>query len=402
MLPETPPSSSDALPDVGVGAAETPAKRPSDALPSFADMPSAGAEEPAAAPPVSARPAARTPAPAVTSSDSAAATPAPEETGVAEATPASSDGAAGAAGAPAPAAAPRARRTRPADATTSAEAPARNRIEVPTPSVVRARERGRVAEQNPVVLRTEMLTKVFGSTVAANEVSFEVHGGSLTGVVGPNGAGKTTTLSMISGLLRPSSGRVAVGDVDVWADGAAAKRLIGTLPDRLRLFDRLTGGQLLYYSGVLHGVAEAEVAKRSAELAEAFGLESALDRLVSDYSAGMQKKIALACSMIHAPEVLVLDEPFEAIDPVSAANVTDILEKYVAGGGSVVMSSHSLELIQRVCDHVVIIVDGSVIAQGTVDEVRDGVSLEDRFRALTGIDESQKGLQWLHGSSDSE
>ncbi|KAM9865114.1 Vitamin B12 import ATP-binding protein BtuD [Leucobacter aridicollis] len=399
MLPETPPSSSDALPDVGVGAAETPAKRPSDALPSFADMPSAGAEEPAVAPPVSARPAARTPAPAVTTPAPAATTPAPEETGAAEATPANSDAAAGAA---APAAAPRARRTRPADATTSAEAPARNRIEVPTPSVVRARERGRVAEQNPVVLRTEMLTKVFGSTVAANEVSFEVHGGSLTGVVGPNGAGKTTTLSMISGLLRPSSGRVAVGDVDVWADGAAAKRLIGTLPDRLRLFDRLTGGQLLYYSGVLHGVAEAEVAKRSAELAEAFGLESALDRLVSDYSAGMQKKIALACSMIHAPEVLVLDEPFEAIDPVSAANVTDILEKYVAGGGSVVMSSHSLELIQRVCDHVVIIVDGSVIAQGTVDEVRDGVSLEDRFRALTGIDESQKGLQWLHGSSDSE
>lgn len=304
-----------------------------------------------------------------------------------------------------PTAAPRVRRTRTTatpEPTEVADAPARNRIEVPTPSVVRARERGRIAEQNPVVLRTEVLTKVYGATVAANEVSFDVHGGSLTGVVGPNGAGKTTTLSMISGLLRPSSGRVAIGDVDVWADGAAAKRLIGTLPDRLRLFDRLTGAQLLYYSGVLHGVAEAEVAKRSGELAAAFGLESALDRLVSDYSAGMQKKIALACSMIHAPEVLVLDEPFEAIDPVSAANVTDILEKYVGGGGSVVMSSHSLELIQRVCDHVVIIVDGSVIAQGTVDAVRDGVSLEERFRLLTGVDESQKGLQWLHGSSDSE
>lgn len=302
-----------------------------------------------------------------------------------------------------PVAAPRVRRSRPAaPASEVPEAPARNRIEVPTPSVVRARERGRLAEQNPVVLRTEMLTKVYGATVAANEVSFEVNAGSLTGVVGPNGAGKTTTLSMISGLLRPSSGRVAVGDVDVWSDGAAAKRLIGTLPDRLRLFDRLTGAQLLYYSGVLHGVAEADVAQRSGELAEAFGLESALDRLVSDYSAGMQKKIALACSMIHAPDVLVLDEPFEAIDPVSAANVTDILEKYVAGGGSVVMSSHSLELIQRVCDHVVIIVDGSVIAQGTVDAVRDGVSLEDRFRLLTGVDESKKGLQWLHGSSDSE
>ncbi|WP_449278627.1 ATP-binding cassette domain-containing protein [Leucobacter sp. GX24907] len=275
------------------------------------------------------------------------------------------------------------------------------RIQVPIPSVVRARERGRIAAQNPVVLRTEALTKTYGSVVAANEVSIEVHAGSFTGVVGPNGAGKTTTLSMISGLLRPSSGRVTVRDVDVWSDGPAAKRLIGTLPDRLRLFDRLTGAQLLYYSGVLQGVSEALVAQRVAELAEAFTLESALGRLVSDYSAGMQKKIALACSMIHAPEVLVLDEPFEAIDPVSASNVTEILEKFVAGGGSVVMSSHSLDLIQRVCDHVSVIVEGSVIAQGTVDEVRDGLSLEERFKHLTDAGEAGKGLEWLHGSPGS-
>ncbi|WP_176387063.1 ABC transporter ATP-binding protein [Leucobacter sp. 7(1)] len=280
-------------------------------------------------------------------------------------------------------------------------APRTGRIQVPVPSVVRARERGRLAEQNPVVLRTEMLTKTYGSVIAANEVSIEVHAGSFTGVVGPNGAGKTTTLSMISGLLRPTSGRVSVSGVDVWTDGPAAKRLIGSLPDRLRLFDRLTGAQLLYYSGVLHGVDEAAVAQRSSELAVAFGLESALGRLVSDYSAGMQKKIALACAMIHAPEVLVLDEPFETIDPVSAANVTEILEKYVAGGGSVVMSSHSLDLIQRVCDHVSIIVDGSVIAQGTVDAVRDGLSLEERFTQLTGMSDTQKGLEWLHGSSES-
>jgi len=247
-----------------------------------------------------------------------------------------------------------------------------------------------------------MLTKTYGSLVAANEVSLEVRAGSFTGFVGPNGAGKTTTLSMISGLLRPTSGRVTVSGVDVWSEGPAAKRLIGTLPDRLRLFDRLTGAQLLYYSGVLHGVEEATLAQRSAELAESFGLESALGRLVSDYSAGMQKKIALACSMIHAPEVLVLDEPFEAIDPVSASNVTEILEKYVGGGGSVVMSSHSLDLIQRVCDHVAIIVDGDVIAQGTVDAVRDGLSLEERFRALAGVSDARKGLEWLHGSSDSE
>ena len=276
------------------------------------------------------------------------------------------------------------------------------RIEVPVPSVVRARERAELAARNPVVLRAESLTKSYGQVLAAADVSFEVHAGSLTGVVGPNGAGKTTVLSMITGLNRPSSGRVSVHEIDVWGKGPAAKRVIGSLPDRLRLFDRLTGGQLLYYAGVLQGLDQSTVAKRAAELATAFGLESALDRPVSDYSAGMQKKIGLACSMIHAPEVLVLDEPYETIDPVSASNVTEILEKYVAGGGSVIMSSHSLDLIQRICDHVVVIVDGSVVAKGTVDSVRDGVSLEERFKHLTKPDEEGKGLEWLRGSSDSE
>lgn len=285
---------------------------------------------------------------------------------------------------------------------TSAAQPRTGRIEIPVPSVQRARERGAVAAQNPVVLRTEALTKTYGEVLAATEVSISVHAGSFTGIVGPNGAGKTTVLSMISGLNRPTSGRITVRDTDVWEDGPKAKRLIGTLPDRLRLFDRLTGAQLLYYAGILQGVESGVVAKRAKELAEAFGLESALDRLVSDYSAGMQKKIGLACSMIHAPDVLVLDEPFEAIDPVSASNVTDILEKFVAGGGSVIMSSHSLDLIQRVCDHVAVIVDGTVIAQGTVDAVRDGLSLEERFRHLTRPDETGEGLEWLHGFADSE
>lgn len=284
----------------------------------------------------------------------------------------------------------------------AAQAPRTGRIEIPVPSVVRARERGALAAQNPVVLRTEQLTKSYGQVLAAADVSLAVHAGSFTGIVGPNGAGKTTVLSMISGLNRPTSGRVTVHEIDVWADGPAAKRVIGTLPDRLRLFDRLSGAQLLYYAGVLHGVDESAVAARASELARAFGLESALDRPVSDYSAGMQKKIGLACAMIHAPEVLVLDEPFEAIDPVSASNVTEILEQYVSGGGSVVMSSHSLDLIQRVCDHVAVIVDGSVIAQGTVDEVRAGMSLEERFRHLTETAEAGKGLEWLHGSSSSD
>lgn len=272
----------------------------------------------------------------------------------------------------------------------------------PQLSVERARARGEKAKLNPVVLRTENLTKLYGTHAAANEVSLEVRAGSFLGFVGPNGAGKTTTLSMISGLLRPSSGKVFVHDVDVWGDGQAAKSMIGTLPDRLRLFDRLTGAELMHYSGVLQRVEPELLARRSALLAESFGLESALPRLVANYSAGMRKKIALACAMLHSPDVLVLDEPFEAIDPVSAANVTEILEKYVAGGGSVIMSSHNLDLIQRVCDHVAIIVDGRIIAKGTVDEVRDGKTLEARFARLAGAGSDGEGLEWLRSSFASE
>lgn len=281
------------------------------------------------------------------------------------------------------------------------QAPKTDRIQIPVPSIVRARERGAVAAKNPVVLRTEMLTKTYGNLVAANNVTLEVREGSFTGIVGPNGAGKTTTLSMISGLNRPTSGRVIVDDVNVWTDGPAAKRRIGSLPDRLRLFDRLTGAQMLLHAGLLHGVDPATVRNRASDLSEAFGLDSALGRQVSSYSAGMQKKIALACAMIHAPRVLVLDEPFEAIDPVSAANLTEILETFVSGGGSVLMSSHSLDLIQRVCDHVVVINDGDVVAQGMVDDVRDGLSLEERFRHLTEHSRDERGLEWLHGLPDS-
>ena len=136
------------------------------------------------------------------------------------------------------------------------------------------------------------------------------------------------------------------------------------LPDRLRLFDRLTGAQLLYYSGVLRGLDARTVRERSADLIAAFGLEDAVDRLVADYSAGMTKKIALACAMIHSPRLLVLDEPFESVDPVSAANLTEILERYVAGGGTVVLSSHGMDLIERVCDSAAIIVGGRVLAAG--------------------------------------
>ncbi|WP_241974862.1 ABC transporter ATP-binding protein [Cryobacterium mannosilyticum] len=252
----------------------------------------------------------------------------------------------------------------------------------------------------PLVLSVTGLKKSFGNTVAVSGIDLEVREGSFYGIVGPNGAGKTTTLSMITGLLRPDAGAVQVHGIDVWGSPIAAKRIIGVLPDRLRLFDRLTGAQLLYYSGVLRGLDGATVRKRSADLAAAFGLEDALNRLVADYSAGMTKKIALACAMIHSPRLLVLDEPFESVDPVSAVNVTEILQKYVASGGTVVLSSHGMDLIQRVCDHVAIIVQGAVLASGTIDEVRGEKTLEERFIELAGGRKVAEGMEWLHSFSD--
>ncbi|MFO7691075.1 MAG: ABC transporter ATP-binding protein [Cryobacterium sp.] len=252
----------------------------------------------------------------------------------------------------------------------------------------------------PVVLSVTGLRKRFGQNTAVSGIDLTVRAGSFYGIVGPNGAGKTTTLSMITGLLRPDGGSVQVHGINVWENPRDAKRIIGVLPDRLRLFDRLTGAQLLYYAGTLRGLDNASVRSRSADLSAALGLDDALHRLVADYSVGMTKKIALACAMIHSPRMLVLDEPFESVDPVSAVNVTEILQKYVASGGTVVLSSHGMDLIQRVCDHVAIIVNGTVLASGTIDEVRGAQTLEERFVELAGGRTATEGLEWLHSFSD--
>ncbi len=254
--------------------------------------------------------------------------------------------------------------------------------------------------ERPVVLSIKGIAKRYGSTVAVEGVDLEVRAGSFYGIVGPNGAGKTTTLSIVTGLLRPDAGTVSVLGSDVWDDPAAAKRALGVLPDRLRLFDRLTGAQLLYYSATLRGLDGATARKRSADLAAAFGLQDALGRLVADYSVGMTKKIALAAAVIHSPRVLVLDEPFESVDPVSAATVTDVLQRYVAGGGTVLLSSHSMDLVERICDSVAVIVDGHVLASGTVDEVRAGRSLEQTFVELAGGRAVTEGMEWLQSFSD--
>jgi ABC-2 type transport system ATP-binding protein len=251
-----------------------------------------------------------------------------------------------------------------------------------------------------IVLLIEGLVKRFGQTTAVAGIDLAVTAGSLFGIVGPNGAGKTTTLSMVTGLLRPDAGKVVIHGIDVWSNPVAAKRNMGVLPDRLRLFDRLTGAQFLFYSGTLRGLDRETVVARTADLAAAFGFEDALDRLVTDYSAGMSKKIALAAAMIHSPRLLVLDEPFESVDPVSAANVTQILRKYVAAGGTVVLSSHSMDLIQRICDSVAVVVNGAILDTGTMGSVRKGKTLEERFVELAGGRTNAEGMEWLHSFSD--
>ena len=260
----------------------------------------------------------------------------------------------------------------------------------------------RAPKPKPVetVLSIQGLVKRFGDTIAVAGIDLSVDAGSFYGIVGPNGAGKTTTLSMVTGLLRPDAGRVLVHGVDVWSDPVSAKRNMGVLPDRLRLFDRLTGAQLLFYSGTLRGLSDETVRSRTADLASAFGFEDALNRLVTDYSAGMSKKIALAAAMIHSPRVLILDEPFESVDPVSAANVTQILRSYVDAGGTVLVSSHSMDLIQRICDHVAVVVNGSILDSGTMASVRGTKTLEERFVELAGGRTSVEGMAWLNSFSD--
>lgn len=247
-------------------------------------------------------------------------------------------------------------------------------------------------------LSLRALAKRFGATVAVAGVDLEIPAGSFYGVVGPNGAGKTTMLSMATGLLEPDAGRVEVLGIDLWARPEVAKPLLGVLPDGLHTFDRLTGAELISYAARLRGLDRETVRTRRDDLLAALDLADAGSTLVMDYSAGMTKKIGLACALVHAPRVLVLDEPFEAVDPVSAGAIRRILAAFVAGGGTVVMSSHVMALVERLCDHVAIVGDGRILAAGPLHHVSEGGDLERRFVELVGDVADQRDLTWLQRS----
>ncbi len=253
--------------------------------------------------------------------------------------------------------------------------------------------------QPRTALELRGLVKRYGATVALGGLDLDVPAGSFYGVVGPNGAGKTTMLSIATGLLMPDAGSVHVLGVDVWARPADAARLLGVLPDGLRTFDRLTGPELIGYAGLLRGMDRDVIAARRDDLIAALDLGGAGSTLVCDYSAGMTKKVALACALVHAPDLLVLDEPFEAVDPVSGTAIRRILRQFVAAGGTVVLSSHVMALVEQLCDHVAVVAAGRVLAAGTLDQVRAGQDLEDRFVGLLGGARADAGLPWLRPSS---
>jgi len=257
-----------------------------------------------------------------------------------------------------------------------------------------------VGADRPPALALRGLGKRFNSFVAVDRISLDVPAGSFFGLVGPNGAGKTTTLRMATGVLRPDAGTVAVDGHDVWSDPVAAKRRIGVLPEELLLFDRLTGRQLLTYLGLLRGLEAAVVEERTAELLDVLGLSDAAGTLVVDYSQGMRKKVGLAAALLHAPRVLFLDEPFESVDPVSARTLRAVLDRHRRAGGTVVFSSHVMELVERLCDAVAVLHQGRVVAAGTVEEIAGETTLEEAFvRLVGGGTVETEALGWLGSSS---
>lgn len=246
------------------------------------------------------------------------------------------------------------------------------------------------------------LVQVFGQKVAVNHLNLSVRRGEFFGFLGPNGAGKSTTIKMFTGLLRPTTGQAYVGGVNVWQDQLRARALMGVLPEYLNLYERLSGREFLTFAGHMYGVAKADIQRRSEELLHVLTLSDDADKLVIDYSVGMRKKIALAAALIHRPEVLFLDEPFEGIDPVSSRTIRDILNDLTRHGTTVFFSSHIMEVVERLCTRVGIINQGVLVAEGTLDELRSRASgdnrdatLEDIFMNVIGVRDEAHNLSWL-------
>jgi ABC-2 type transport system ATP-binding protein len=240
------------------------------------------------------------------------------------------------------------------------------------------------------MIETIHLGHSYGDFPAVIDLNLNIQAGELFGFLGPNGAGKSTTMRMLAGLLRPSAGTAILAGHDICKDALSARRVVGFMPDELTLYEKLTGSEFLRFIGGLYGLRDSEVETRSRPLLSLLGMEDKKDQLIQGYSHGMRQKIGLACALLHEPHILLMDEPLSGLDPRSARLVKDVLRSFCQKGGTVMLSTHTLEIAERMCYRVGIIDHGHLIAAGRIDELRvqehtaANTSLEDLFLQLTG------------------
>jgi ABC-2 type transport system ATP-binding protein len=262
-----------------------------------------------------------------------------------------------------------------------------------------------------IAVSTTGLTRRFGDFLAVQNVNLNVDSGQFFGFLGPNGAGKSTTIKMLTGLLAPTSGSIQILGMDFATNPMEVKRQIGVVPEGLALFGRLTASEYLRFVGQMYGLDKATTLQRSEELLEFMSLANETKKLITDFSHGMQKKLALAAAVIHAPKILFLDEPFEGVDAIAAGTLKQMLQGMIARGATIFLTSHVLEIVERLCTHVAIINHGQLIANGSLEELRAGVhtqadsetasaklTLEEIFIRVIGKQDgavSEQELSWL-------
>jgi len=256
-----------------------------------------------------------------------------------------------------------------------------------------------------LAIETRGLTRYFDDFCAVDQVELRVERGMLYGFLGPNGAGKSTTIKMLTGILAPSEGEVSLLGMNTWdhKEAIEIKKQIGVVPEDLALFDNLTAHEYLTFVGRMYLLPKELIRERIEELLTILALEDVGTKLTFEFSHGMKKKLALAAALLPNPELLFLDEPFEGVDAVTSRVIRELLSNFVSRGSTIFITSHVLEIVERICTHVGIIVGGKLVEQTSLDELRQGSSLEKRFLEIVGTTEgATQRLSWLEGTADAE
>jgi ABC-2 type transport system ATP-binding protein len=253
-----------------------------------------------------------------------------------------------------------------------------------------------MSPEPPLAIKVRDLRKIYGHKSAVDGLNLEVPRGCFFGFLGPNGAGKSTTIRMLTGLIPPNSGEIELLGMRMPADEIEIKKRIGLVPDESLLFDRLTGTEFLEFVGRMYGLERPVARERARALMALFELDDNRKKLIAEYSKGMRKRVAMAASLIHHPELFLMDEPFEGVDAVGARLMKDILLDQVRHGSTIFLTSHVLEVVERLCDRVAIINEGKIVTEGALKDLRGGSeTLEDVFVRVVGAEREFERLDWL-------